>query len=207
MKKNRLISAVIIILLSSTMLVRAQVAVQQLPPAITTGGQPLMQVLSERQSGKNFSANNIEAQTLSEILWAAWGINRSDGNRTIPTAMNAQNMQLYVIKADGAWLYNAQAQALNQIYQQDIRTYFTTQYYTENAPLFLVYAINEGIADITAGMQAGSMYQNVALYCASKGLNNVVRSYFDKASVAGVLGIEEGSIVISQVVGWPEFES
>lgn len=179
----------------------AQTVSQQLPPAETSGGMPILTAMSNRQSGKNFSSQVLEPQTLSNILWAAWGINRSDGKRTIPTAMNNQNMLLYVIKADGAWLYNAQEQSLQPVSSQDLRPYLATQAYAENAPLFLLYAVNEGSADIVAGMQAGSMYQDVALYCASQGLNNVVRGYFDKASLAAALGIAEEQIVVSQVIG------
>ena len=84
-----------------------------------------------------------------------------------------------------------------------MRSYLQTQEYTQNAPVFLLYTTNGNPAGMTDAMQAGSMYQNVALYCAAKGLNNVVRADFQKSDLAAALGIDEDTILISQVVGYP----
>ena len=177
--------------------------INSLPPPNIFGGLAIMEALNNRHSGKDFSYNTIDYQTLSEILWAAWGINRDDGKRTVPTAMNQQNMQVYVLMANGAWLYNAQNNNIEQVTAQDLRSYLQTQEYTQNAPVFLLYTTNGNPAGMTDAMQAGSMYQNVALYCAAKGLNNVVRADFQKSDLAAALGIDEDTILISQVVGYP----
>lgn len=175
-----------------------------LPTPDYTGGKPLMQTLKERQSTKDFSNKAIEDQILSEILWSAWGINRADGKRTIPTSMNTQNMRVYAIMADGAWLYEPNKQKIIQVSTQDLRPELATQAYASQAPLFLLYTTNGSGEAVTSALHAGSMYQNVALYSASQGLNNVVRSYFNKAPLAKALNIDENDIVVSQVVGWPK---
>ena len=86
---------------------------------------------------------------------------------------------------------------------KDLRGYLQTQDYTDNAPLFLLYTTTGDPADMNTAMQAGSMYQNVALYCAARGLNNVVRGYYQKEDLAAALGIDADTVIISQVVGYP----
>lgn len=182
----------------------AETVSKQLPAPDVKGGKPLMQTLKNRHSGKVFSSKPIDEQTLSEILWAAWGVNRGDGKRTVPTSMNTQNMRVYTIMADGAWVYDANKNKLVQISAEDLRPLLAKQAYAANAPLFLVYATNGSGEAVTSAMHAGAMYQNVGLYSASKGLNNVVRSYFDKEGLAKALNLEEADIIVSQVVGWPK---
>src|ERR1039458_6848427 len=79
-----------------------------LPPPKTSGGKPLMQVLKERKSVRDFGGEPLSRQTISNLLWAAWGINREDGRRTAPSASNRQEIDVYVVMADGAYLYDAQ---------------------------------------------------------------------------------------------------
>lgn len=203
MKKTKyFFNLVLACIMSGSAMAQAPVT-QALPQPNIFGGVAVMEALNNRHSGKAFGINTIDAQTLSEILWAAWGINRDDGGRTVPTAMNKQDMRVYVIQANGAWIYNAQNNNLEQVTPKDLRPYLQTQAYTENAPLFLLYTTTGAPADMNAAMQAGSMYQNVALYCAAKGLNNVVRSYYQKEDLAGALGIDANTVVVSQVVGYP----
>lgn len=182
----------------------AETVSKTLPAPDINGGKPLMQTLNKRHSGKVFADKAIDNQTLSEILWAAWGTNRPDGKRTVPTSMNTQNMRVYAVMADGAWVYDANKNRLNQVSDEDLRPFLAKQSYAQKAPLFLVYATNGTGEAVTSALHAGSMYQNVGLYSASKGLNNVVRSYFDKEGLAKALKIDETEIIVSQVVGWPK---
>ncbi len=176
--------------------------IQKLPAPETTGGKPLMSALSERRSTKEFAADkSIDDQTLSEILWAAYGVNRPDGRRTIPTAMNEQNLQIYVLKADGAWLYEATDNSLRQITEKDLRPLLNAQSYMAAAPLSLVYAAKP---DRFGAMHAGSAYQNVGLYAASRGLGNVVRAYYDQEALAKALELPTDNVLISQTLGWPK---
>ncbi len=178
----------------------AQEAVK-LPAPDLTGGMPLMQAMKERKTERAFSTEALDNQTLSDMLWAAWGYNRPD-KRTIPTARNRQNMEVYVLKADGAFRYDARANSLIPVTAQDLRPLAAKQDFVLNAPVTLLFVADED--DKYAGMHAGSAYQNVGLYCASKGLYNVVRGMIDRDALAKALGIEdEDDIIISQTVGKP----
>lgn len=173
----------------------------KLPAPDLTGGMPLMQAMKERKTERAFSTEALDDQTLSDILWTAWGYNRPD-KRTIPTARNRQNMEVYVLKADGAFHYDARANSLIPVTAQDLRPFAAKQDFVLNAPVTLLFVADED--DKYAGMHAGSAYQNVGLYCASKGLYNVVRGMIDRDALAKALGIEdEDDIIISQTVGKP----
>ncbi|HTR44750.1 MAG TPA: nitroreductase family protein, partial [Thermodesulfovibrionales bacterium] len=93
-----------------------------LPNPQVDGGRPLMQVLKDRSSSRSFSSEKLSAQVLSNLLWAAFGINRLDtGKRTAPSAVNWQEIDIYVATADGLYLYEAKSQALKLILPDDIR--------------------------------------------------------------------------------------
>ncbi|HYW44229.1 MAG TPA: nitroreductase family protein [Bryobacteraceae bacterium] len=83
-----------------------------LPAPQTSGGKPLMQALKERKSTREFSPEKLSPR-LSNLLWAAWGINREDGRRTAPSASNRQEIDIYVVTADGAYVYDAKGNASN----------------------------------------------------------------------------------------------
>ena len=176
-------------------------AEQKLPDPNREGGMPLMQALNERHSVKQFGDKAIDDQTLSDLLWAAYGVNRSGGLRTIPTAMNQKDLEIYVAKADGIWQYNAISHTLKQIGTDNILPLFQTQDYMKNVPLILIYTGSKD-EDYPA-MHAGSAYQNVGLYAASRGLGAVVRGYFDKEAVAKALNLPNSeAVIISQAIGW-----
>ena len=68
-----------------------------LPRPQLDGGRPLMQVLKDRRSSREFSLEKVPDQILSNLLWAAFGINRPDsGRRTAPSARNWQETDIYV---------------------------------------------------------------------------------------------------------------
>jgi nitroreductase len=172
---------------------------QKLPQPVITGGKPLMEVIASRKTERTYSSKTIDSQTLSEILWSAWGISHED-KRTIPTSRNKQNLKVYAIKADGVWLYNAEKNTLEPVNNKDMRNLFATQDFVETAPLTLLYT---GSDDKNSPMHAGSAYQNVGLYCTSRGLNNVVRGYFDYEQVHKELNLpEDENVIISQTIGW-----
>ena len=176
---------------------------QKLPEPDKQGGMPLMQALSERQSIKSFSAKEVDGKTLSNILWAAYGVNRSGGLRTIPTAMNQKDLDVFVAKKDGIWQYNANDHKLVLINKENILPIFATQDYMKNAPIVLIYTGSKD-GDY-ASMHAGSAYQNVGLYAASRGMASVVRGYFDKDEVAKALKLPNSkNVIISQAIGWED---
>ncbi len=163
----------------------------------------LMHALNFRQSTKNFDEKDIDNKTLSSLLWAAYGINRSTGERTIPTAMNQKELSLYVFKKEGAFLYEANTHSLIQITSTDSREIFQTQDYMKNVPLVLVWTSTN--KDYGA-MHAGSSYQNVGLFASAYKMGAVVRGYFDKEQVKQALKLNPNeSILISMAVGYPVF--
>ena len=179
----------------------AQALDKQLPQPDKNGGMPLMEVLQQRRSGKFFVNKDIDDKTLSNILWAAYGTNDNEGRRTIPTAMNQKELEIYVADKNGVWLYDADNNSLQQISAENILKAFSSQEYMENAPLVLIYTGNNESNYVE--MHAGSAYQNVGLYAASAGLNAVVRGYFDKEQVAKLIKLPENKkVIITQAIGW-----
>ncbi|MDR1697242.1 MAG: nitroreductase family protein [Rickettsiales bacterium] len=165
-------------------------------PSVDDG---VLALIDARMSSRNFSDREMDAQTTSDILWAAFGKN-SHGTRTIPTAMNEQDLKVYAIRADGAYFYDGGK--LVQITDTDLRPLFAQQKFVLDAPLTLLYV---GPDAEYSRMHAGSAYQNVALYCAERGLACVVRGMFDKAGTGVALGLESDEVaIISQTVGWPK---
>ena len=160
------------------------------------GGMPLMQALNLRQSTRSFSKDAISGQDLSNLLWATWGINREDGRHTAPTAKNKQQVQVYVARADGVWLYNPEKHSLEQYLDKNLLPELG------DAPLFLLYAAPEDDED--AGLHIGSLYQNAGLYCASAKLGSVVKlTGADEAD--DLLALPGGyEILIVQPVGHPK---
>ncbi|HEK85550.1 MAG: SagB/ThcOx family dehydrogenase [Candidatus Saccharicenans sp.] len=184
-----------------------------LPAPQTDGGKPLMLCLKLRQSNRQFSSEKLSLQTLSNLLWAAYGINRPDsGKRTAPSAVNWQNIDLYVATADGLFLYDAKQNALIPILKEDIRALCGTQDFVKSAPLNLIYVGD--YARIPRGTEADKLFysaahtgfisQNVYLFCASEGLNTVVRASINKEELAKAMKLRpEQHIILSQTVGYP----
>jgi hypothetical protein len=115
-------------------------AVLELPAPIREGGAPLMHALLNRRSGREFAETELPAQMLSDLLWAACGINRADtGGRTVPSALNAQEVDLYVALAGGLHLYDAKAHALRLVAEVDARRVTGYQDFVDRAPLDLIY--------------------------------------------------------------------
>ena len=165
-----------------------------LPAPDKSGGKPLMQALALRASNRSISRQPLPERDLSNVLWAAWGVNRPDGRRTVPTARNTQAVALYAAKADGVWRYEGERHELVKVLNEDWRSKFG------GAPLTLIYAAEEGPY---AGMHVGSMYQNAGLYCASAGLANVVKGT-GVSELRGRLPLPSGySVLIIQLVGLP----
>ena len=187
--------------------------VLHLPQPQVEKGRPLMQVLSDRQSNRNFSERELPQQELANLLWAANGINRKDANkRTAPTSMNRQEIEVYVTSKDGLFRYDAQKHALITIHNRDIRSFTGMQGFVASAPLNLII-----VADLekmsgkelqekmqTAHIDAGYVSQNIYLYCASEGLATVVRGSVDRDKLAAEMGLDSNfRIIVAHTVGFP----
>jgi nitroreductase len=173
-----------------------------LPKPQTDGGRPLMQVLKERQTRREFTPGSLSSQVLSNLLWAAWGINRPDGRRTAPSASNRQEIDVYVAVAEGLYLYNAQIHQLEPVVKEDLRA-------ETDAALNLIYVADQtkggGTSDATNSANTGFIAENVYLFCASEGLATVVRGGVDRESLAKAMRLRPGQrITLTQAVGYPK---
>jgi len=180
----------------------------QLPAPRTEGGMPLMQALKQRHSTRAFSTQRLSNETLSDLLWAAFGINRPDGHRTAPSAMNWQEIDIYVATPDGVYLYDAKANALQPVAAGDLRAVAGTQPFVKDAAVNLVYVADtvrsHGNSDFI-NADAGFIAENAYLFCASEGLVTVVRASVDRAAVAKAFRLRpEQRVVLAQSVGYPQ---
>jgi nitroreductase len=181
-----------------------------LPAPQTSGGKPLMQALKERHSTREFTTEKLSPQVLSNLLWAGWGINREDGRRTAPSASNRQEIELYVVMADGAYVYDAKANALKPVASGDLRKLTGTVPFVAEAALNVVYVADfskmgngdENNKNSTANANAGLIAENVYLFCASEGLGAVVRGSVSRPELSKALNLRpDQRIVFAQTVG------
>lgn len=180
----------------------ASAEVKQLPAPQKTGGMPLMEAINARQSGRTYNPEHkIDEQTLSNILWVAWGMN-DRGTRTIATARNLQNMELYVLTEAGTWRYDGPKNCLVKVNDKNLIPLCDKQAFVTKAPLHLLYVAKpEGWG---AG-HVGSAYQNVYLYAASEGLQTVIRGMIDSDALTEALELTDGrKAMLHQTIGYAE---
>ena len=185
----------------------------RLPPPQTEGGKPLMQALQERHSTREFSAKALPQQVLANLLWAAAGVNRpASGQRTVPSARDWREIDVYVATAQGMYRYDAKANALQPVVARDLRALTGVQDFVATAPVNLVYVADfdrmEGAAaeqkEFYAATDAGFIAQNVYLFCASANLATVVRGSVDRDALAKAMGLASHQrIILAQTVGYP----
>jgi len=185
----------------------------KLPPPETTGGKPLMMVLKERRTSRAFSSKPLPPQVLSNLLWAAFGINRPDGHRTAPSAMNWQETDIYVALPGAVYVYDAGKNLLREVVPGDQRKYTGTQDFVATAPVDLVYVADLAKTGNRANAEAQALFvdadtgfiaENVYLFCASEGLAVVVRGSINREELAKVLKLRpDQRITLSQTVGYP----
>lgn len=189
-----------------------------LPAPAKQGGKPLMQTLNERQTIRAFTGDNLSLQQLSDLLWAAWGINRpEEKKRTAPSARNFQEIDVYVAMESGLYLYDAENHRIKQIHNRDIRRFTGTQDFVGKAPVELVYVADMGKAGKKEGdkitdadlwwsyANCGFIAQNVYLYCASANLGCVVRGLVPKEKLAPEMGLRSNQVIIlSHTIGVPQ---
>jgi SagB-type dehydrogenase family enzyme len=185
-----------------------------LPAPQTNGGKPLMQALKDRHSTREFSPEKLAPQVLANLLWAAFGINRPDtGKRTAPSAMNWQEIDVYVASAEGLYVYDAKGNKLDPVLAEDVRGATGMQPFVKDAPVDLVYVADlakTGTSstedkNLYTAADAGFIAQNVYLFCASEGLAVVVRGGVDRAALAKVMKLRpDQKILLAQTVGYPK---
>jgi SagB-type dehydrogenase family enzyme len=182
----------------------------ELPQPERTGGMPLMEALNNRQTIRSFQTKELTQQQLSNLLWAAWGINRESGKRTAPSARNFQETDLYVLLKSGVYLYDASKNQLTFVSDKDEREYAGTQDFIKDAPVQLVL-----VADLdrisggssgklnTAYIDAGYISQNIYLWCASEGLGTGARAMINHDELGPRLKLDSNQkIILAHSIGY-----
>lgn len=200
-----------LVLLSWTICSAQVIETIPLPPAQKTGGMPVMEAFQLRKSQRSFSSEELTSQQLSNLLWAAYGINRPDGFRTVPAARNWYEFDIYVLKSDGWFLYEVSKHALLKMGNEDLRIYGGTQDFVKAAPVILVYVADfdrmtnttDELRKFYSAVDVGYISQNVYLWCASEGLATIILGQVDKVKVREVLKLKTNQqVILSQPVGY-----
>ncbi len=171
---------------------------------------PIMKLLNNRKSSRDFITKEIDIQHLSNILWAAYGINREDGRRTAPNARNMQDIELYVVNKDGVYFYQPEQHEITEITKGDFRKNTGLQDFVEIAPLDIVIVSNQAKMEVDekikmdySYMNAGFVSENMYLYCTSEGLATVIRAMVYREELSKILKLkQEQKIVLIQTVGY-----
>jgi SagB-type dehydrogenase family enzyme len=184
----------------------------ELPAPQKNGGMPLMEALAKRATVRAYDTTDISMQQLSNLLWASFGVNRPDGRRTAPSASNKQEIDIYVLLKNGAYVYDAQNHKLYPVTPEDLRSQATDQRFAE-APVQLIF-----IADLakrgenseegklrTASMDCGYISQNTYLYCTSEGLVTAARGSVKREGLISKLKLRpDQKILLAHSVGYPK---
>ncbi|MGM9869117.1 MAG: nitroreductase family protein [Sodaliphilus sp.] len=177
---------------------------EQLPQPATTGGMPLMEAMSKRCSQRDIDpASEVTKQELSNMLWAAWGITHDD-KRTVATAMNRQELEIYVVTAKEISRYDAGTNTLTTIATGDFRNQVAMQDFAKQAPVNIVFVgDNQKQKDVIHQCYAaGAASQNVYLYCAQAGLKTVLRYGCDREAMKQTMQLDDSkTILYVQTVG------
>lgn len=185
--------------------------VLDLPQPRKSGGMPLLAALQARHSTREYVDRPLPQQLLSDLLWAAFGINRPSGDRTAPYWRHVMVIDLYLALADGVWLYEPSSHSLRLHLPDDIRGQTGHQDFVATAALNLIYvAHGERMTDVSpeerrlyASVDAGFIGQNVYLFCASEGLGTVFRGAVDYPRLARTLRLPDQQFVtFAQSVGY-----
>jgi len=212
MKITSIFFQVILIVLLSANLSAQQAQEILLSKPDLTGGKPLMETLNLRSSHREFNSRELTPEHISGLLWAACGINRPEtGKRTAPSAMNWQDVRVYVFLKTGIYLYDEAKHKLVMVKEGDHMAAAGSQDFVATAPLNLVYVCDyslmkkaeENDKEFYSGINTGFISQNVYPYCASEGLNTVVRAYVDREALHSLMGLKpEQHVVVGQTVGY-----
>lgn len=210
MKKSIFLTALFSAVIIFTAFAQDLKTVNLLPPQ-KEGGKPLMQALNERKTSREFEANKkLTDQQLSNLLWAAFGVNRPDGKRTAPTAMNKQETDVYAVLDKGIFVYNADKNTLEPVAAGDFRAKMGKQDFVASASVVLVFVADydkmngdDKTKDFYSAVDVGYISQNVYLFAASENMNSVVLGWIDRDAMVPVLKLKKNQkIILSQCVGF-----
>lgn len=208
--KRLIIASILLILTSSSIFAEDTI---KLPKPDLQQKSTLMTALKDRQSKRNISSEELSLQNISNLLWAAFGVNRDDGRRTAPSAMDTQNISIYIAMNDGVYIYDAMNNSLEKTKIEskkiNIKNEIGFQGFLSEAPVVLIY-----VADLSksrgseesriyyAAMNTGYISQNVYLYCSANNLATVAVGWVKKDSLRKILDLNESQkIMLTQPVG------
>ncbi|MCB1121823.1 MAG: SagB/ThcOx family dehydrogenase [Verrucomicrobiae bacterium] len=184
-----------------------------LPPPHQSGGKPLMEVLKARQSIREFSSAPLPLEVISDLLWSGFGINRPDtDHRTAPSAMNMQEIDIYITTQEGLFLYKPKPHQLQPVVSGDLRNLTTGQLGLQEAPVAMIFVADyrrmtkakPDDREFYTAIDTGFIVQNIYLYCASAGLATVVHE-LDRSKLLESMKLHpEQKIIIAQAVGYPK---
>lgn len=175
------------------------------------GGKTLLSAMKSRRSDRVFQNKALSEKHLSELMWAAYGVNREDGKRTVPSARAMYPLRIYAVTQNGIYLYNPQKHVLEPVKEGDYRKYCGTQPFVATAPLNIVIVsdysrlgtMNDQQKAVYSALDAAHCCQNVYLYCASEGLKVVERAMVDDKELIKQIGLDSNfHFVIAQTVGY-----
>lgn len=186
---------------------------------ILNQGLTVKEAIKRRHSTREFFSKPLSLSTMSEVFWAAYGVNRSDGKRTVPSAIGVYPLEIYGFTAEGVYKYNPENHSLTQITDQDLRAKSGTQDFVMSAPLDIVIfsdydkfkTEDKELNQIVAGQEmrmslldAGAVTENVYLYCSSEHINVVERAMADEKTLMSTLGLPSSShFMVAMSVGYP----
>ena len=202
-----------VLLLCAFCIQAQELSVVKLNAPDKTRGSAVMQALNDRQSIREYSTESLKPQDLSDVLWAANGVNRPDGKRTAPSCRNFQDVEVYVVLPEGAYLYDAKEHVLNPLTAGDFRGAVASgQEWAKTAPLSIVLVadmtkygdMSEG-SKLMAAIDVGIVSQNICLACAGLGLATVPRGTMDQATLRTVLKLtDQHLLLLNNPVGYPK---
>lgn len=195
------ITLFLLVLLNAALLPAQELKTIELPQPSKDRGLPVMQALNVRASVREWSQKPLSLQDLGDAVWAANGVNRADGKRTASSAMNSQDVDVYVFMAEGVYVYNAQKHVLDPVVAGDYRDLPGKT----DAPVTLVLISDisrftrgeESLKANWANIDAGIVSQNISLFCAGTGLKTRPRASFpEMARLRQVLQLKDTQLVI-----------
>jgi SagB-type dehydrogenase family enzyme len=211
---NKVISIIVTVLLLATAVKAQNLKPIKLNDPNRDRGSSIMKALSDRHSEREFSKEKLSLQDLSDLLWAANGINRADGRRTAATARNNQDIDVYAVMEEGSYIYDAKAHELKPVAEGDHRPLVADkQASVIDAPVSLLI-----VSDLSrfintdpelqkqwGALDAGIVSQNIMLFASGCGLVTVPRAYMKKDELKKVLKLSETQVpMLNNPVGYPK---
>lgn len=182
-----------------------------LPSDFLAMDMPLHEVLKLRATHREFSPDELPNELISSLLWAAYGINRKEADRrVVPSAVNMQEFDIYLLNERGAYLYDAHKNTLTLINAGDHRSQISTQKHFAVAPISLVLVANydrmgrmkeQTDRDFYAAVDCGYISQNIYLFCASAQLGTVACGGINRDALAKILKLKNARAILAHPVG------